>query len=100
MARSSWVAQLRSARDIAEQTAVLRAIKNEIVGHPLKKEEAVTQGILEPVVHLATRPNTRPDGSAHNHTFAVRPLLEAETVRLQALHILASIAQGRQETFT
>lgn len=94
MARQSWVAQLRSTRDIVEQTAALRHIKNEIVGHPLKKELAVSQGVLEPIVRLALRQSSRPDPSAHNHTFALRPLLEDESIRLQALQILASIAQG------
>lgn len=94
MARHPWVTQLRNARDITEQLAALRVIKNDIVGHPLKKEIAVAQGLLEPVIRLATKQSNRQDGKAHNHTFAVRPLAEEEAVRLQALHILASIAQG------
>ena len=94
MARQPCVAQLQSARDTTEQAAALRQIKNEIVGHPLKKELVVSQGVLDPVVRLALRQSHRPDPAAHNHTFAIRPLHEDETIRLQALHILASIAQG------
>lgn len=101
MARQLWTLQLRSARDITEQIAALRAIKNEVVGHPLKKEIAVTQGILEPVVRLTTsKLGNRQDDKAHDHSFASRPLVDEETVRLQGLHIIASIALGKKIAFT
>lgn len=95
MARLSWVAQIRSARNTAEQIEVLRALKNEIVGHPPQKELVVTSGVLEPIVRLAfNKTASRQDGKSHDHSFASRPLGEEELVRLQALQVIASIALG------
>lgn len=99
MARQLWTSQLQSARNTTEQIAALRAIKNEVVGHPLKKEIAVTQGILEPVVRLTIgKLGNRQDGKSHDHSFASKPLVEEEIIRLQGLHIIASIALGKKMT--
>jgi hypothetical protein len=89
--------QIRNARTAADQIAALRALKNDIVGHPLRKENAVALGILEPVTRLTfNKVGSRNDGKAHDHSFAARPLSEDEAVRLQGLQILASIAMGKQ----
>ncbi|KAG9236921.1 armadillo-type protein [Amylocarpus encephaloides] len=95
MARQPWDAQIRNARTPAEQTAVLRALKNDIIGHPLRKELAVASGVLPPVIHVASNPpGIRNDGKAHDHSFAAKPLNEDEVVRLQGLQIIASMALG------
>ncbi|KAH6717910.1 armadillo-type protein [Leptodontidium sp. MPI-SDFR-AT-0119] len=95
MARQPWVAQIRNARTPAEQIVTLKALKNEIVGHPLKKELAITQGVLEPVVRLTfNKAGTRQDGKSHDHSFASRPLVEEEQLRLQGLQVVASVALG------
>ena len=98
MSRLPWVAQIRNARNSSEQIAILRALKNELIGHPLKKETVVAQGILDPIVRLSfnTR-SSRNDGKSHDHTFAARPLNEEETVRLQGLHVISSVALGEKE---
>lgn len=73
----------------------LRALKNEIVGHPVKKEAVVTQGILDPLVQLTlNKLGNRQDGKSHDHSFASRPLGEEEMVRLQGLQAIASLAHG------
>lgn len=96
MARQAWVSQIRNAKTPAEQIPILRALKNEIIGHPLKKELVVTLGTLDPVVRLASnKVAIRQDGKSHDHTFASKPLLEEEIVRLSGLHVIASIAQGK-----
>ena len=96
MARQPWVAQIRNARTPAEQTAALRALKNDIIGHPLRKESAVALGVLDPIVRVTSnRASIRNDGKAHDHSFAAKPLNEEETVRLQGLQIIASIALGQ-----
>lgn len=96
MARQLWTAQLRNARDTTEQIAALRTIKNEVIGHPLKKEMLVTQGLLEPIVRLTTsRPSTRQDGKAHESSLTSIPLRDEETIRLQGLHIIASLTHGK-----
>jgi hypothetical protein len=95
MARLPWVAQIRNSRNTAEQVEVLRALKNEIVGHPPQKELVVTLGVLEPIIRLTFNKNsTRLDGKSHDYSFATRPLSEEEMVRLQCLQVIASIALG------
>jgi armadillo repeat-containing protein 8 len=89
--------QIRNARSSAEQIVALRALKNDIVGHPLRKETAVALGILEPVIRLTiNKGGNRNNGKAHDHSFAARPLGEDEAVRLQGLQIIASIALGKE----
>jgi hypothetical protein len=95
MARLAWVAQIRNSRNAAEQIEVLRALKNEIVGHPPQKELAVTLGVLEPIIRLTFNKNgTRQDGKSHDYSFASRALSEEDMVRLQCLQVIASIALG------
>ena len=95
MARQPWVAQIWNARTPAEQIVSLKALKNEIVGHPLKKELVIAQGVLDPVVRLTmNKAGNRQDGKSHDHTFASRPLVEEEHLRLQGLQVVASIALG------
>lgn len=92
------IAQLLEAQDGPRKIAALRSIKNDIVGHPLKKAAAVTQGIIEPLVRLLARQSTGQDAAGHDYLFATRPMDEEETIRLQALQILASIAQGNNRS--
>src|SRR4051794_17609123 len=93
-----WVSQIRNARNSAEQIATLKALKNELIGHPVQKESVVSSGVLDPIVRLVSnRTISRHDGKSHNHSFASKPLSEEETVRLQGLYILASIALGRNK---
>ena len=95
MSRLPWVAQIRNARNAAEQIEVLRALKNDIVGHPAQKEVVVKLGVLEPVIRSALNKNgTRHDGKSHDYSFASRPLSQEEIVRLQCLQVIASIALG------
>ena len=101
MARQPWLAQIRSSRNAAEQVVALRAIKNEIVGHPLKKELVIALGVLDPIVRLVFNKDiSRQDGKSHDHSFAARALNEEEIVRLQGLQVVASIALGEKPLFT
>jgi hypothetical protein len=95
MAKQPWISQIRNARSPAEQIDALRALKNEIIGHPLKKELAVELGILDSVVRLTyNKTGSRHDGKASQHSIAPRPLGEEEMVRLQGLQVIASLALG------
>jgi hypothetical protein len=99
MARLPWVVQIRNSRNTGEQIEVLRALKNEIVGHPPQKELVVTSGVLEPIIRLTFNKNiARQDGKSHDHSFASKPLSEEEVVRLQCLQVIASIALGKYLT--
>lgn len=65
----------------------------------MKKEMVVRQGVLDPIVRLSfnTRSSARNIEKSHDHSFAARPLNEEETVRLQALHVISSVALGEDE---
>ncbi|KAF5004662.1 hypothetical protein FDECE_8849 [Fusarium decemcellulare] len=99
MARSQSppiLAQLRSARTLPEQTAALRALKNEVVGHIQKKELWIGLGVLDPIVRTlaSARSPVKPNGKDSRFPLAQRPLSEDESVRLQALQLVASFANG------
>ncbi|KAI5457995.1 armadillo-type protein [Mariannaea sp. PMI_226] len=90
------LSQLRTARTLPEQTAALRALKNEIVGHIQKKEQWISLGVLDPIVRtLATaRSPVKPNGKDAGLPIAHRSLSDEECVRLQALQLVASFANG------
>ncbi|CAM1510409.1 Fc.00g007440.m01.CDS01 [Cosmosporella sp. VM-42] len=99
MARSQSppiLAQLRNARTLPEQTAALRALKNEIVGHIQKKEAWISLGVLDPIVRTlaAARSPVKLNGKDPRLPPVQRPLSEEEGVRLQALQLVASFANG------
>lgn len=84
--------------DQEEQLSALRTLKNEIVGHDQKKEKWVENGIIEPVVTILessrSSPSTNGKDSSRGRIPPSRPLTGEESVRLQALQILASLANG------
>lgn len=89
----TWTVQLRDAQTPSEQSTILRSIKNAIVGYMTRKEVVVRAGVLETIVHLATKQNDLPiRADAHHKTS--QSLQSGELVRLQALQILASVAKG------
>lgn len=84
--------------DLEEQLSALRTLKNEIVGHDQKKEKWVENGIIEPVVKILessrSSPSTNGKDSSRGRMPSSRPLTSEESVRLQALQVLASLANG------
>ncbi|EJT69398.1 armadillo repeat protein [Gaeumannomyces tritici R3-111a-1] len=91
------LAGIQSARTYAEQTTALRSVKNEVVGHIQKQHRWVAHGILEPIVEIllsARSPSKLNGKNTRGHAVAPRPLLEEEQVRLQAIQLLASFANG------
>ncbi|KAM0199942.1 hypothetical protein ACHAPA_004314 [Fusarium lateritium] len=90
------LAQLRNARSLPEQTAALRALKNEVVGHVQRKEQWVGLGVLDPIVGALTssRSPVKPNGKDSRVLLTQRPLTDEESVRLQALQLVASFANG------
>lgn len=93
----SILAQIRSARSHSDQAAALRTLKNEIIGHSQKKGKWVELGVLDPVVKIlsSNRSPAKLNGKeSRTHVAHPRPLSEEESVRLQALQILASFASG------
>lgn len=91
------LSQLQSARSYTEQTSALRALKNDVVGHAQKKEMWAELGALEPIVKIlnASRSPAKVNGKDTRPSSNTRWLNEEETVRLQALQLLASFANGR-----
>ncbi|RDW84627.1 armadillo repeat protein-like protein [Coleophoma cylindrospora] len=95
MAGQPWLAHLQSARDTTEQVITLKALKNQIIGHPPKKAALVKSGVLDPVVRLTFNKSARRrDGKAQERSLMRELLSGEEMVRLQALHVIASIAHG------
>lgn len=97
MAKQPWLSQIRNARTYADQASALRDVKNAVIGHPLKKEAIVELGVLDTIVRLTVNKN---DGSQEGKCPETSPdsrpsdLNEEETVRLQGLQVLASLAIG------
>ncbi|KAJ5004616.1 hypothetical protein K4K48_009412 [Colletotrichum sp. SAR 10_66] len=99
MARSSSppiLSQILSARSYIEQTSALRALKNDIVGHAQKKEQWARRGVLERIVKIlnAARSPAKVNGKDGAPHGSPRSISEEETVRFQALQLLASFANG------
>ncbi|KAF4594875.1 armadillo repeat protein [Ophiocordyceps camponoti-floridani] len=91
---SSILALLLSAKSYAEQAAALRLLKDQVVGHIQKKEAWVALGVLDPIVSTLSNSSSRFNGKDARSQLATRPLSEEETVRLQALQLIASFACG------
>ncbi|XWW98610.1 hypothetical protein V2A60_006610 [Cordyceps javanica] len=93
---SPILAQLRGAKTFPEQTAALQALKNEIVGHVQRKEEWVSVGVLEPIVRslASARTNLKMNGKDIRQPATMRPLSEEDSVKLQALQLVSSFANG------
>lgn len=86
------------SRNQGEHLSALGSLKNEVVGHFQKKEKWIKDGVLEPVVKVlstsrSAAKSSRRDSRGHIQS-ASRTLTGEETVRLQALQILASFANG------
>ncbi|PHH75802.1 hypothetical protein CDD80_2051 [Ophiocordyceps camponoti-rufipedis] len=91
---SSILALLLSANSYTEQAAALRLLKDQVVGHIQKKEAWVALGVLDPIVSTLSNSSSRFNGKDARSQLATRPLSEEETVRLQALQLIASFASG------
>lgn len=92
------LSQIRVARNYSEQVASLRALKDEVVGHAQRKEKWVEQGVLESLVKMlqTSRSPSRFTGKeARNITAHPRVLADDELVRLHALQLIASFANGK-----
>ncbi|GAO17684.1 uncharacterized protein UV8b_01330 [Ustilaginoidea virens] len=93
---SSILTQLRNAKALPEQALALQALKNDIVGHVQKKEAWIGLGVLEPIVRtlVTNRSPSKLNGKDANAHLLTRPLSDEEYVRLQALQLVASFANG------
>ncbi|KAG5936993.1 hypothetical protein E4U53_000102 [Claviceps sorghi] len=93
---SPILAQLRNAKTLREQAAALQALKNEIVGHVQKKEAWIGLGVLEPIVRTIVSNGSPSKAHAKDAStqISMDPLSDEDTVRLQALQLVASFANG------
>ncbi|KAK0639287.1 armadillo repeat protein [Cercophora newfieldiana] len=91
------LSQIRVARSYSDQTAALRALKDDIVGHIQRKERWIESGILESLVknlQAVRSPASRNGDETHSNEGQPRPLAESERVRLLSLELIASFASG------
>ncbi len=97
MARPLLLAEFSNSRTIPEQITALRTLKDDIIGHDQRKEKCVEEGLLHSVVDIlrnAQSPSKLNGKEPRSHGLAARKLSDVELVRLQALQIVASIANG------
>ncbi|CAK7262537.1 hypothetical protein SEPCBS119000_000010 [Sporothrix epigloea] len=100
---------LRSAQSFAAQIEALSAIKNETVGHVMKKEKWVESGVLPAIVEVLRperptdwqtgdrNPSSRTGSSHRQQSPSFTPpdeLPAADLARLQALELLGVFASG------
>lgn len=88
---------IRRPASSAAQVAALRQIKNEIVGHEQRKEIAVKQGVVEPLLSILANRYESNDGKYTGNTDEARDAAHCKQVEdavLQALLILGSLASG------
>ncbi|KAL2021573.1 hypothetical protein VTK56DRAFT_7072 [Thermocarpiscus australiensis] len=92
------LARITAARNCSEQTAALRALKDEIVGHVQRKEIWVECGILDLLVQVLQNDNRLPvrlNGKEPRSQTGLQDSLAADEVpRLLSLQLLASFAYG------
>ncbi|QPH05887.1 hypothetical protein C2857_003948 [Epichloe festucae Fl1] len=93
---SPILAQLRNAKTLLEQATALQALKNEIVGHVQKKEAWIGFGVLEPIVRtlVSNGSPSKVNGKDAYIQLSPSPLSDEDSVRLQALQLVASFANG------
>lgn len=95
MESQAYITQLHDARTPREQMMVLKALKNELIGHPLKKQTAVASGVLEPIARWTfNKAGATVDGAKADSLLHAASLTDEEQVRLYGLQVLGSIALG------
>ena len=93
------LSQFNSARSYGEQTAALRALRDDIIGHVQRKEWWVQNGILPSLVKILRRddgPLSKLNGKERSRVGQPRELLDAEVAPLLVLQLLASFAYGER----
>jgi hypothetical protein len=93
------LAQILNPSSPAEHITALRALKNDIIGHQQRKEAWVGLGALDSIARAsASQENRQATKSGHEPARVADSLSEEETLRLQALSILGSLAYGKQSS--
>ncbi|KAL2753678.1 hypothetical protein ACRALDRAFT_1077372 [Sodiomyces alcalophilus JCM 7366] len=90
------LAFINNARTYAEQASALRSLKNDIVGHAQKKKSWVGLGVLRSIVGIlqASKLPSKANGKLRQASANAMSLSEEESVRLHALQVLSSFANG------
>lgn len=95
--------QLHSSDSVSEQVAVLRLLKNDLIGHDQRKEAYVAGGILPVLTQVLTAcwpgkaAAAQSNGSALGQSGFFQSPDETQTC-LQAILIVGSLAQGMSNT--
>ncbi|KFY18330.1 hypothetical protein V493_08706 [Pseudogymnoascus sp. VKM F-4281 (FW-2241)] len=95
------LAQILHPSSPTEHVTALRALKNDIIGHQQRKEAWVGHGILDSIVQVSTsKESTHCSKLSQEPASDTESLNEEETLRLQALSILGSLAYGGPQFIT
>ena len=112
MVRSASVAaleELRNPTSLSAQVAALKHVKNEITGHDQRKVIAIKQGLILSLVQLlessagvGSKRSSQEVNGHRDKSSTHSEWSDEEELRLQALMVVESIAQGetRQSTFS
>ncbi|KAI1344098.1 armadillo repeat protein [Xylariaceae sp. FL0016] len=88
------LAQLNSA-STSDRIAALRYLKNHVVGDLQRKEAWVRCGIIPPIVAILAESSPELNGKDLRQSFSsLHDLSDQETVKLQALQLIASFASA------
>lgn len=81
---SALLSQVQTSSSPAEQLAALRALKNDVIGHPQRKRAWISQGVIYPIVRILNASRTR---SRQNER-------KDESLRYQTICVVASLLHG------
>jgi armadillo repeat-containing protein 8 len=93
------VLELEGATENTARISILRKLKNEIVGHELRKRECIKYGIV-PIISQILLPSKRKTGKrverdgSHANGFPSQSMNADEVVFIQATCIVGIIAHG------
>lgn len=96
--------RLLNATSVSEQTAALRALKNELIGHDQRKESWVNSGIVQ-ILSRILESSLREEYEANKEVMSGgrrggnltgrASMTEEQELCLQAVIIMGSLAQGK-----
>ncbi|KAH9821471.1 Armadillo/beta-catenin-like repeat protein, partial [Teratosphaeria destructans] len=79
---------------VTEQVAAWKQLKNDIVGHELRKEAVVKQGLLEVLADVLAAPSNGTGKRRRDGAPLLAVWTDEEEARLQAIRVLGSLANG------
>jgi armadillo repeat-containing protein 8 len=101
---------LQNSKSVADKVAALKELKNELIGHEQRKHLVLVRGVIEPLAEVlgATTPSSKAtgkrrsrevNGSGGSGSSGASSWTEDDELRLQAIHIVGSLAHGMDDIY-